>query len=124
MPEQADTQERTEEPTPRALERARAKGQVARSTELSGALVLLAGALFLLMFGGRFADGLRASLIGAIGDLNAGPLDVAGGAALLGGLLPQVSSMILPFLLVLLAVSLGISVAQSGGFLVVEGGIK
>ena len=40
--------DRTEQATPRRREKAREKGRVARSRELSGALVTLAGVLVLL----------------------------------------------------------------------------
>lgn len=51
MPDSA--QERTEAPTPRRREEARKSGQVARSTDLSAALVLLGGLLMLDWFGRR-----------------------------------------------------------------------
>ncbi|QWU14162.1 flagellar biosynthetic protein FlhB [Paenibacillus sophorae] len=44
--------EKTERATPRKRQDARRKGQVAKSAELSGALVLLSGVLSLMIFGG------------------------------------------------------------------------
>ena len=49
--ENDNSQEKTEEATPRRLEKAREDGQTARSKELATMAVLLAGAGGLLMFG-------------------------------------------------------------------------
>ena len=51
MAEEDTGQERTEQATPRRLERAREEGQVPRSRELNTAAILLAGSASLLMFG-------------------------------------------------------------------------
>lgn len=56
MAEQDNSQERTEQPTPKRLDDARKKGQVPRSRELSMMLVMLIGATALLMLGSRFAS--------------------------------------------------------------------
>ena len=52
MAEEETGQERTEQATPRRLERAREEGQVPRSRELNTAAILLAGSAGLLAFGG------------------------------------------------------------------------
>ncbi|WP_372965730.1 flagellar biosynthesis protein FlhB [Marinobacter sp.] len=54
--ENDNSQEKTEEPTPRRLEKAREDGQTARSKELATMAVLLAGAGGLLMFGTSLAS--------------------------------------------------------------------
>ncbi|MEC8104496.1 MAG: flagellar biosynthesis protein FlhB [Pseudomonadota bacterium] len=51
MAEQDSSQEKTEEPTPRRLQKARDEGQVPRSKELGTTMVLVIGAAGLLMFG-------------------------------------------------------------------------
>ena len=51
MAEQDSSQEKTEEPTSRKLEKARDEGQVPRSKELGTTLVLVIGAVGLLIFG-------------------------------------------------------------------------
>jgi flagellar biosynthetic protein FlhB len=51
MAEEETGQEKTEEATPRRLERAREEGQVPRSRELNTAAILLAGSASLLAFG-------------------------------------------------------------------------
>ena len=58
MAEEDTGQEKTEEATPRRLERAREEGQVARSRELSTAAILLAGSVALLVFGNALGSGL------------------------------------------------------------------
>ncbi|GEM74344.1 flagellar biosynthesis protein FlhB [Vibrio sagamiensis] len=52
---ESDGQERTEEATPRRLQQAREKGQVARSKELASASVLIVGAVSLMWFGEALA---------------------------------------------------------------------
>ena len=51
------SQEKTEEPTSKKLEKSRDDGQVARSKELNTLLVLIAGSLGLLMMGSTFYEG-------------------------------------------------------------------
>jgi flagellar biosynthetic protein FlhB len=58
MPEETG-QERTEQPTPKRLNEARDKGQIARSRELNTTAVLLAGGGGMLMLSGYLMDGLR-----------------------------------------------------------------
>ena len=57
-------QEKTEQATPKRLEEARKKGQVARSPELSVAAVTIAAAATIFVLGhmasGKFADLMRA----------------------------------------------------------------
>ncbi|WED21051.1 flagellar biosynthesis protein FlhB [Vibrio sp. JC009] len=55
---ESDGQERTEDATPRRLQQAREKGQVARSKELASVSVLVVGALSLMAFGETLAKGL------------------------------------------------------------------
>jgi type III secretion protein U len=73
---------RTEQPTPRRLEQARRRGQVARSGELQAAVALGAGLLALSAHGPRCASELavllQSGLVGAGGD--APPLAVVGAA--------------------------------------------
>lgn len=57
--ENDNSQEKTEEPTPRRLEKARDDGETARSKELATMAVLLAGAGGLLMFGVSIATMLE-----------------------------------------------------------------
>ena len=54
MAENDTTEERTEEPTAKRLEKARSEGRVARSQELSVAAMLIGTAIFLYFMGGYF----------------------------------------------------------------------
>lgn len=55
---EADSNEKTEEPTEKKLEEARKKGQIARSKELSTALVLVVSALAFILMGGKIAQAI------------------------------------------------------------------
>jgi len=52
------SQEKTEEPTPRRIEKAKEEGQVARSKELNTALLLIAGTGGLLIFGTKIGEAM------------------------------------------------------------------
>ena len=58
MAENDSTEERTEEPTAKRLEKARSEGRVARSQELSVAAMLIGTAIFLYFLGGYFVENL------------------------------------------------------------------
>jgi flagellar biosynthetic protein FlhB len=63
--ENDNSQEKTEEPTPKRLDKAREDGQTARSKELATMAVLLAGAGGLLVFGKGLAMSLESIMRGA-----------------------------------------------------------
>lgn len=52
------SQEKTEEPTPRRIEKAKEEGQVARSKELNTSLLLIAGTGGLLIFGAQIGEAM------------------------------------------------------------------
>jgi len=56
MAEDESGQEKTEEATPKRLEKARDEGQIARSRELGTTLLLMTGGVSLLMFGATLAE--------------------------------------------------------------------
>ncbi|MCZ4310844.1 flagellar biosynthesis protein FlhB [Vibrio atlanticus] len=55
---ESDGQERTEDATPKRLQQAKEKGQIARSKELASASVLIVGAIALMWFGESMAKAL------------------------------------------------------------------
>ncbi len=59
MAETPEGQEKTEEPTPKRLEEARERGQVAKSIDTTSALILLLGTLTLFLFGDLLSQNLR-----------------------------------------------------------------
>ncbi|EJN6827717.1 EscU/YscU/HrcU family type III secretion system export apparatus switch protein, partial [Vibrio cidicii] len=96
---ESDGQERTEDATPRRLQQAREKGQVARSKELASASVLIVGAVALMWFGEPLARALF-KIMGRLFDLTreeifdtAKLLDIAGGA---------IAALLVPLLLILI----------------------
>lgn len=58
MSENDQSQEKTEEATPKKLDKAKEDGQVPRSKELTTTVVLLAGSLSLLWFGGLLSENM------------------------------------------------------------------
>ena len=59
MAENENGQEKTEEPTPRKLQKAMEDGQIARSKELNTTFVLVGGVIGLISFGGPLAEALK-----------------------------------------------------------------
>lgn len=55
-------EDKTERATPRRQEDARRRGQVARSQDVNGSVVLLAGLLVLSLMGGKIVDGMATSM--------------------------------------------------------------
>lgn len=62
MAEEENGQEKTEEATPKRLEKAREEGQVARSRELGTTLLLMTGVLSLWAFGGPLASRMQSMM--------------------------------------------------------------
>ncbi len=62
MAEQDSAQEKTEEPTPKRLQKAREEGQIPRSKELTTFAVLMSATVGLFVFGGQMAAAMQAIL--------------------------------------------------------------
>lgn len=75
--------DRTEKATPKHREEARKKGQVARSGDLSGALVLIAGLMVIAMMGSGIADSIGGCMSSMLADI-AHPDRVSSAAGLKG----------------------------------------
>ncbi len=106
--------ERTERATPKRREQARGEGKVARSTELTNALALLAGVAALSFLGGglmhRLSDLFR-------GLLSASPSAFASEGGIYRAfqqLALQITMILLPFMVALVAVGIGSNVLQVG----------
>ncbi len=63
-------EDRTEKATPKHRKRARDKGQVARSSDLGGSVVLVAGLLAISMMGSRIVDAGAATFREMLGDIS------------------------------------------------------
>lgn len=106
--------ERTESATPKRREDARREGKVARSTELTHALMLLVGVGALSAFGGRMVRGLGDLTRSLLIEL---PHPIRGEAAVIQAferLSLQVLFILLPLLLALIAVGLASNILQVG----------
>jgi len=107
-------EERTEPATPRRREEARGRGQVARSADLSSAVILLAAVLALRFMGRPLAG----SIFSSASTVLEGLAFVDGDPALLlsqfGGAFSAVLLGFLPFVGILLAAALGANLAQVG----------
>lgn len=108
---QDDAGEKTEQPTARRREEAREQGQIARSVDLTAALVMLAGLLLLRVFGGAMLDRMlgMAQALGAPPDIRTTGLQPwclqVGRAA---------AEMLLPFLGLLVVLAAAGAITQSG----------
>ncbi|MBE3668213.1 flagellar biosynthesis protein FlhB [Vibrio navarrensis] len=108
---ESDGQERTEDATPRRLQQAREKGQVARSKELASASVLIVGAVALMWFGEPLARALF-KIMGRLFDLTREEifdtgklLDIAGGA---------ITALLVPLLLILITLFIAAVTGAAG----------
>ena len=109
-----DMGDRTEEATPRRVQEAREKGQVARSADLSTALILLGGLLVIKFTGGGITDALYRIMTLSLENLGARSVTIGdicsyfagGGLFLLKAMLPVVAG--------LAAVAFAANVVQTG----------
>lgn len=62
MADEENGQEKTEEATPKRLEKAKDEGQIARSRELGTTLLLMTGGIALLVFGGNLSSRLQGAM--------------------------------------------------------------
>lgn len=112
MPDSA--QDRTEAPTPRRREEARNRGQIARSTDLSAAVVLL-GALVLLHTSGRQILGRLIEVTRfCLGDSGPSSVSPSGLTLTLASALRECAGMVLPLMLVVFVLALVTAFAQVG----------
>jgi len=112
------TGERTERPSAKRLKDARERGQVARSRDLSSSVSLAAVTLMLSWLGVRMIGLLHDRLIAGLsgfGDHARGTLDAGSLASLFWGDGVLLASIAGPPALVAGLVSVGVSVAQTGG---------
>lgn len=107
-------EERTEPATPRRREEARRHGRVARSADLSSAVVLLAAVLALPLLGGPLARGLAGSTAGAFERMAALGCPESDLFADLGGLFTASLAAALPLLGALAAAALAVNLLQVG----------
>jgi flagellar biosynthetic protein FlhB len=119
MPEKGD-QEKTEKPTSKRIQEARKKGQVAKSPEVSSALILI-GSLGVLVFAGAWMFWKLAEFMhGVFGNL--GTINIQGDSAtaFLLEVFEQIFILIMPLMGVLLIVGIGANLMQVGFLFTLE----
>jgi flagellar biosynthetic protein FlhB len=107
-------QQRTEKPTRRKRERARKEGQVALSSEVNNALVLLAAVGALTLFGGYTLAAMTSQLAVRLGGLHAADLSIGGVRPMLCDSLGTVLRSVAPIMVFVGLVGLLGSLAQTG----------
>lgn len=116
----SETGEKTEAPTPRRLQEAREKGQVAKSQDLTAAAGLLVGLVLLYFYGPlllkQFLNILRETLI-AMGTVTSAQTFTQEGFVML---LRQVMSLVGPFLLISAVAAAAINLMQVGFLLTTQ----
>lgn len=118
MADDASEQERTEQPTQRRRDQAREEGKVARSQDLSAAVVILAGAATLAGSGGAALGELGIRLVRDAGSaLTLGPLTPTGALAMLQDTGQAFLLAFLPFALGLAGVVGLVNLVQARGTL-------
>ena len=108
-------QEKTEAPTARRLREAREEGNVARSTDLTAALMLLASIILLYMLSTRLFEAMAAvlhRLLGSVDAINPTRSDDLG--PLMNYLLGLMGWTILPFLIAIAGVGMLVTAGQTG----------
>lgn len=105
---------RTEKPTPRRLQKAREKGQTARSKEVPAAAVLLGGLMFLAYFGNDMLQGLQSQLNDFLRIRPPQDFSVSYICSLAYGVATRTAWLIMPLMLLLCTVGVAGNIMQSG----------
>ncbi|NOT44270.1 MAG: flagellar biosynthesis protein FlhB [Acidobacteria bacterium] len=109
--------DRTEKPTPKKLQDARKKGQVARSKDLAVAAATIAATIALAQSGGRLVNGLAADLASALAHVGDAPMRTVTGGDLQGIVVTSLATMIslvAPVALATMVVGVGVHGLQGG----------
>jgi len=113
-------QDKTEQATPKKREDARKKGQVAKSKEVSSIAVLSAGVIYMFFNADRLIHELGEDITGTFTSIP----QIASGEIAIDTYLSQAIQdflvLILPMLILLLAISLGANLLQTGFIMSVE----
>ena len=116
MAEDVDPDSKTEEATPRKLEEARKKGDVAKSQDVGATLSLMGAAAVILLAGGYFSSGLAEALLPFIASPHAmiGDLEAGGGGRLVAQALWGAVPLLGAVALATIVGGAGGNLAQSG----------
>lgn len=113
-------QEKTEAPTPRKRQQAREKGNVPRSTEVTTAFLLLAGAGVVGLGSGAVGSGVRGVFLRVVRGMDNLPVTVDGMSAYVGGVTWSGLAILAPVVLLLAGTALAVAGVQARGILTVE----
>ena len=103
-----DDSQKTEDPTPKKLEEARKRGQVALSREVNNWVMICAGTILIMSLSGTMCYQLKDAMVIYIEQAHALPPIPDGIGIVLGGAVKKVALiMLLPFLLLLIAAFVG-----------------
>jgi flagellar biosynthetic protein FlhB len=109
-----DFGERTEQPTVRRRQQARERGQVARSNDLTAAIVLAGGLLVLNLLGGRLVERLAALMRGGLAQAHRVSMDLDGARSVLAEMLGGAAAALLPALAAVALIALSGALLQVG----------
>jgi len=121
MPPWDSTEQKTEKPTPRKRERAREQGVVAQSSEVNNFLVLAAGFGALALFGGRTFHALADEMTKRLGGLSSPAITMEGTVVLVRESLRSIAGAVMPIVVLVGAVGLLCSLAQTGFLFTTKG---
>ena len=107
-------QEKTEDATPKRLEEARNKGQVARSNELSSVAILAAGLLALWLLGSNMVEGMQIFMVDTFANGLSVELDALSIRSHLMAWGSDYTKIVGPVVVVLVAAALAVNYAQVG----------
>jgi flagellar biosynthesis protein FlhB len=105
---------KTEKPTPRRLKKAREKGQIARSKEVSSAAVLLGGVLLLTFFGQTILQTLEYEMEHLLAFRVPSEITISYLSNIANGVGMRIAIVVLPLLLAILIFSVSANVMQGG----------
>jgi len=108
------SQNKTEQATPRRLDRARQQGQVASSTELNTGLGLLAATLYLWILGPHLLSDLENAFRLRLLDVQSENWEIGDVTLALISVFKTAAAMLLPFVAIVLVVGVFVSVLQVG----------
>lgn len=112
--ENEDGQEKTEQATPKREHEAREEGQVARSRELSTMAALMVAAISFYMIGGRMISDIESMMHGFLGIQRQWAFDPHAIPLALSTMAEDFLLMLLPFLMIMLVISLLSPLALGG----------
>lgn len=117
MAEEQDKSQKTEEPTPRKLEEARKKGQVATSQEVKHWFSILGALILVLAFAPMAATGMTKAMAAHLSTMHTMSMDPASALELLASAAQTIALYLLAPLIVLLLMALAGSLVQNGPLL-------